>query len=262
MALLPNGYVASGGDDNKIIIWNPVDGSVFKTLNDHIDSVRSLAVLKNGNLISGSRSIVIIWDSIYQVTKSIAQIQWVFALAVLPDSGNFAAGLVGGTIQIFTQDGSFVRTLTGHSGNINALFVLPDGDLVSGSDDTTIRIWNSDGTVKRVLAKHTSSVTAFDVQKNGYLVSAARDNTVKVWNITDGQLKTDFNIVIVRLKVLPNGDFVTAQAYNIIITSPSGQIKFEPASWIHSSFITELLILPNGYIASASSDRTVKIWAP
>jgi len=33
-------------------------------------------------------------------------------------------------------------TLTGHTSDVNALTVLSDGSLVSGSDDNTIKIWD------------------------------------------------------------------------------------------------------------------------
>jgi WD40 repeat protein len=37
---------------------------------------------------------------------------------------------------------ALLRTLTGHSGYVNALAVLPDGQLASGADDRTIRLWD------------------------------------------------------------------------------------------------------------------------
>jgi WD40 repeat protein len=35
-----------------------------------------------------------------------------------------------------------LRTLTGHSGYVNALAVLPGGRLASGADDRTIKLWD------------------------------------------------------------------------------------------------------------------------
>jgi WD40 repeat protein len=35
-----------------------------------------------------------------------------------------------------------LRTITGHSGPVRALAVLPDGRLASGADDRTIKLWD------------------------------------------------------------------------------------------------------------------------
>ena len=47
------------------------------------------------------------------------------------------------TIRIWdTENGSIVKTLTGHSIFVQALTVLADGNLASGDGDGQIRIWN------------------------------------------------------------------------------------------------------------------------
>ena len=38
--------------------------------------------------------------------------------------------------------GAETARLTGHTGGVNALCLLPDGRLASGSYDTTIRLWD------------------------------------------------------------------------------------------------------------------------
>ena len=54
LAVLPNGYLASGSNDNTIKIWNLTTGIVEKTLYNHTGAVRSLNVLPDGNLASDS----------------------------------------------------------------------------------------------------------------------------------------------------------------------------------------------------------------
>ena len=51
MAVLPNGYLASGSLDTTIKIWNTTTGSEARTLIGHTAWARSLAVLPNGYLV-------------------------------------------------------------------------------------------------------------------------------------------------------------------------------------------------------------------
>jgi WD40 repeat protein len=63
-----------------------------------------------------------------------------------------------------------LRTLNGHTYSVNALAVLQNGDLASGSSDSSIKIWNPiNGTLKRTLNGHTSYVWALTVLQNGDL---------------------------------------------------------------------------------------------
>ena len=75
-------------------------------------------------------------------------------------------------------------TLRGHNGDINALVVLPNGDLASGSSDDTIKIWNiNSGTLKETLfSKDTGDVNALVVLQNGDLASGSTDNNIRIWS--------------------------------------------------------------------------------
>ena len=104
VAVLHNGDLASGSDDQTVKIWNPYNGSLIRTLTGHTGQVRALTVLQNGDLVSGScDKLIKIWNPI---------------------------------------DGSLKRTLIGHN-RVWALALLENGNLVSASDDRTIKIWST-----------------------------------------------------------------------------------------------------------------------
>jgi WD40 repeat protein len=105
LAVLADGRLASGSDDNTIKLWNPASGACEATLEGHADTVTALAVLADGRLASGSAdSTIKLWN---------------------PASGACEA------------------TLEGHSSTVFELAVLADGRLASGSWDHTVRIWEA-----------------------------------------------------------------------------------------------------------------------
>ena len=50
LTVFPNGYLASGGDDYSIRIWNPATGQLFQNITGAAGGVWELRVLQNGNL--------------------------------------------------------------------------------------------------------------------------------------------------------------------------------------------------------------------
>ena len=63
LAVLGDGQLASGSDDQTIRLWDPGTGECKKVLEGHTGSVSSLAVLGDGQLASGSEDKNIrLWD--------------------------------------------------------------------------------------------------------------------------------------------------------------------------------------------------------
>ena len=74
------------------------------------------------------------------------------------------------------------------SGSVNALAVLPDGRLASGSDDNTIRLWDAEtGQELARLEGHDGWVRALAVLPDGRLASGSNDNTIRLWDAETGQ---------------------------------------------------------------------------
>jgi hypothetical protein len=103
----------------------------------------------------------------------------------LPLSGTVGAAAL--TMSAGTRTGGAVlpeRTLTGHSGHVRSLAVLPDGRLCSGSYDNTIKIWDvSTGECARTLTGHSGHVYSLAVLPDGRLCCGAVDNTIKIWDV-------------------------------------------------------------------------------
>ena len=107
LAVLRDGRLASGSDDQTIKLWDPASGACSATLEGHAGEVWALAVLPDGRLASGAGDRTIkLWD---------------------PASGACNA------------------SLEGHAYGVSALAVLPDGRLAFRADDHTIRMWDPAG---------------------------------------------------------------------------------------------------------------------
>jgi len=82
-----------------------------------------------------------------------------------------ASGSDDKTIRIWNvTSGINIKILTGHTGSVRSLVVLPSGLLASGSNDKTIRIWNvTSGINIKILTGHIGSVRSLVVLPSGLL---------------------------------------------------------------------------------------------
>jgi FOG: WD40 repeat len=95
------------------------------------------------------------------------------------------------TVQLWSlPDGVPLKTLTGHSGQVVAVAISPDGTLLaSGSYDQTIKLWGLDGVLLKTLTGHFDYVRAVAISPDGrLLVSGCGDKIVRLWSLPDGIL--------------------------------------------------------------------------
>lgn len=140
LAALPDGGVASGGEDGRIAIWqaDPRGGQPLRVLEGHEAPVAGLA-WRDGVLASAA------WD---------------------------------GTVRLW-REGAPPRVLEGHRGNVNAVVFRADGVPVSAGFDGTLRAWREDGTAD-VLAEFGLPRNALAALPNGGLAAGGVDGAVHV----------------------------------------------------------------------------------
>jgi WD40 repeat protein len=237
LAGLRDGRLASAGNDGTVRIWDTNGGTAPVVLAGHTGSIAALAVLADGRLVSaGNDGTVRIWDltGLVPPIKLTGHTDWVRALAVLHDGSLVSAG-DDRTIRIWDPTGQAAPiTLTGNEGGIRALAVLPDGRFASAAD-VRVRVWNPPRyAAEGELTGHTSWVRDMAVLPDGRLVSASDDETVRVWD--------------------PNGrkapvEFTSRPRWSNPLSFGRG---LSPA----------VAVLPDGRLAMAGADRTLRIWDP
>jgi WD40 repeat protein len=154
-----------------------------------------------------------------------------------------------------------VSTLKGHSGSVNALAVLPDGQLASGSSDTSIKVWS--GLYKASLTGHSEAVRTLVVLPDGRLASGGNDNNIKVWNLKSGRCEaslTGHSGFVKTLAVLPDGRLASGSRDGSIKVWDLKSRKCELTLTDDSGIINTLAVLPDGRLASGGNDKSIKLW--
>ncbi len=141
-------------------------GAENARLEGHLDSVRVLAVMRDGRLASGSDDRTVrLWD--VNIGKEIARFD-------------------------------------GHTASVRALAVLSDDQLASASDDNSIRVW--DVQTGAEIAKRTGFGTGLVALPDGRLAFGANDRTLRLWAVASGaETALSYNGRLEGLAVLPDG---------------------------------------------------------
>jgi len=230
VAVSPDSSIlASGGDDNNVIIWDLKTGGRIRTIPAHTAAVNAIAFSTDGKtLASGSNDKTVrLWNA---------------------------------------RTGGRLRTLSGHAGGINAIALSGDGKtLASGSEDKTLRLWNlGTGEVRRIITGHGGAVNAVAFSPNGQSVaSASTDNTIRLSNVQDGRRTRTFkghSSWVRTIAFSPDSRTLISGGGDIIVWDLKTGKERSILSG-HSQFVSSVAISRDSKtFMSGSPDRTIKIW--
>lgn len=190
----PNGkFIASGGWDNTIRIWNTGDGSLSHTFKAHDAAVRCLAYSRDGKfIISGSSdNSVKIWDSTWNAKYSLYGHQNTVKTVMVDPKMRFAySGSEDGIVKMWdlVKRGES-RNLQKFAKPVNTLAMSLTGtDIFVGTQGPDIYKLNVRGEIKATYKGHTDEINSLAFALNNkYLVSGSSDKTAIIWNVQTGK---------------------------------------------------------------------------
>jgi WD40 repeat protein len=227
----------------------PAPGKLITTYTEHSDMVTTIAWMPGNNttnnaiIASGSKdSSVHVWrfDTRADIRVYTGNTDVVEAIAWSPDGQLIASASDDDRVRVWTalQDGEN-HTYHHHSRNVTAVSWSPDGQkIASGSRDSTVRLWNpqNSNSTLGVFDQHNSDVLTVSWSPDGQkIASGGNDSNVLVWNPN----------MVIGGDNGNNGDQSVLHNFN------------------HNDSVTAVAWSPtnNQWLASASQDKTVRIWS-
>ena len=280
----PNGqWLAIGYDDCSVRIWDPLRECCLAVLKGHTDSVKSLSwAPDSSSLVSGSDdNEVKIWEgpsiTLLRPRKIFKHEESVNAVIWLKNNIIVSASDDGSLCFIHPYDLEKNNKITQHTQRGYALATSPNEDyLISGGNDNYILLWDLK-TFKchKFGCGHQLPIRAVAWSNNGRLIiSSSNDCTIKLryFDLEKGTVCDQITSLPQMHNDFMYGATISGNDLYVIGGSTDSTVGFWKTSTtefihnstVHKGFVWNVSPSPEidkkFYIATSSSDGTVKIW--
>lgn len=279
-------YIASGGHDCMVHVWDATTGATSFIYHGHTAPVTTIAWSPDGHYIASASldKTVQVWDikTGQKISSYAGHAGMVYALAWSPDGKHIASTSGGGadnTIHIWdAATGQNMLTYRGHTYWTRAIAWSPDGKSVASGSLREVQVWNAMKGLKIASYRgHEGWVRAVAWSPDGKrIASASEDKTVQIWDVTKGKQFMTFRghmDWVNNLAWSPDGKCIVSASKDNIVqvwdaehppvfgnTRPQLQSNFQTFR-AHTDSVYAVVWLPDGkHIASASGDGSVQVW--
>jgi cytochrome c len=183
VAFLSDGRMATAGADGRIAIWTTGRQQPDQVLEEHRAPIAALAVSPDGAMLASASwdHTVRLWslaDSAQRVLEGHSQN--VNGVAFTPDGKSVVSVGYDLTLRIWRLPEGVAEILTLPS-PINAVAVMPDGEIATGSADGKLRMHGPKGTTNGEVQAVPTPIVALAKSDDGALIAAASiDGTVAI----------------------------------------------------------------------------------
>lgn len=234
----PDGnFIATGGRDSAINVWDLRTGELIRTLQGHSDWVTTIAFNHDSTrLISGSRdnSVRIFNMQSGELLTVITTHQDVVnAVSVTPNGQFIASGGRDGLIYIHDMNAQQIAELSQFEQPVWDIAFSPDGTtLATSSEDGKVWLWGlfgADGNWLQQLVAHETPVSSVSFSADGrYIITGGLDGITHVWDVQG--IKTHQAIEPIATMtghVAPISGVVMSDNNRVVITaSLDGSVRF------------------------------------
>jgi WD40 repeat protein len=181
-------------------------------------------------------------------------------------SGAISAGTGGEPNQVAAP--AYLRTLTGHGGEVTGLAFLPAGTkLVSSSNDSTSRIWDVAGGTSGAPFSSGHGGYCVAVSPDGATIATGgnADKSVRLWSNDGGRntaTLTGHTAWVRAVAFSPDGNTLATGSFdNTARLWDAHTGKARTVLQGHASVVYDLAFSPDGKtLATASGDGTIRLW--
>ena len=281
VAVLADGRVATGGDDWRVLVWDPArPGANSAELEGFRSQGHAVAALPDGRVVTGGRyAALLVWDPAHPGGEVVELGHRggysVGAAAALPD-GRVVTGGRSGRVLVWDParpDADPVE-LGQHPGPVGAVAVLADGRVATAGDYPRVFVWDlaRPGADPVGLDGPRRPVRAVAGLADGRLVAGGDDGRVLVWDparprAEPVELSRDDTgmgaMPVCAVAGLADGRLVAGGDDRRVLVWDPARPRAEPVELgRHDSAVLAVGVLADGRVVTGGNDKRVLVWNP